>query len=394
MKPSSSLKNETGELKILLVEDNDGDFVLVREYLKEVKEVGAKPVGQYSLTRAVRLNEAIQKLQNENISIILLDLTLPDAQGFEAFDRLQLLAPKTPIILLTGMNDLEVAKKAVYLGAQDFLIKDEATGILLWRAMLYALARDQAKKEQEFLEERIHRAERLESIGVLAGGLAHDLNNILQGILNCSFLAQRNSENEVARKQLDQIETLVIHAEELISKLFTCSGKITFEYERLNLSKFILQNEASLKTCLPEIHKLIFELDADIRDIEIDPSQLRQVLINLINNGSEAIGKHNGRIIVRSGQITADKEYLEATYLDNELESGLYSFFEVQDSGSGMDANTVERIFEPFFSTKKSGRGLGLASVHGIVKNSKGAMLVDSAIGKGSTFRVIFPSLV
>lgn len=389
-----TLKNNLPELKILLVEDNDGDFVLVREYLKEVKEVGARPIGKYSLSRAAKLTEAIEKLVKEKFSIILLDLSLPDAQGFEAFYSLQLAAPETPIILLTGLNDFEVAKKAVYQGAQDFLIKDEATGRLLWRAILYALARNKAKKEQELLEERVNRAEKLESIGVLAGGLAHDLNNILQGILNCSFLAMRSAENELAKKQLDQIETLVIHAEELISKLFTCSGKITFKYERINLSQFIEKNKECLITCLPGTHQLVFELEKDIQDVEIDPSQLRQVLINLINNGSEAIGKNDGQILIRTGLIHADKDYLKETYLDHELESGFYSYFEVQDSGSGMDANTIKRIFEPFFSTKKNGRGLGLASVHGIVKNSKGAMLVDSELGKGSTLRVIFPSLV
>lgn len=380
-------------LKILLVEDNDGDFVLVREYLNEIKEVGATAVPDHTLERAIKLEEAIEKVKQQEFSAILLDLSLPDAKNLEAFDKLKKEAVKTPIILLTGLNDFEIAKRAVFRGAQDFLIKDDVTGKLLWRAILYSLERGRANDEKERLVERINRGEKLESIGVLAGGLAHDLNNLLQGILNCSFLASRSDEKEHVSKQLEQIETLVSHAEDLINKLFTCSGKITFKYERINLCDFIEENKDSFKSCVPENHTINYELSTETKDIEIDPSQLRQVLINLISNGSEAIGSKPGLITIRTGSQNVDQSYLNETYLDDSLEPGPYSYFEVEDSGAGMDDSTVKRIFEPFFSTKKSGRGLGLASVHGIIKNSNATMRIDSKPGGGSCFKVLFPTI-
>lgn len=253
--------------------------------------------------------------------------------------------------------------------------------------------RKRAEEEHRRLEQQIQQTQKLESLGVLAGGIAHDFNNILMAVLGHAELALDDlSPMSPARERIREIETAARRAAELCRQMLAYSGKATFAREPVNLRELIEEMVHLLKTSITKKAVLNLHLAGDIPVIQADPSQLRQVVMNLIINASDALGDRDGAITISAGAIPCDADYLRATYLDNDLEPGLYAYLEVMDSGCGMDANTLRRIFEPFFTTKFSGRGLGLAAVLGIVRAHKGAVRVYSEPGKGTSFRVLFPA--
>jgi CheY-like chemotaxis protein len=170
------------------------------------------------------------------------------------------------------------------------------------------------------------------------------------------------------------------------------SGKGTFLIEVVSLPDAITGLEALIRAAISKKAHLSVDFARDTPTIEADATQLRQVILNLITNASEAIGNTNGLISVRSGQVDADRAYLSGYELAGELPEGSYAFLQVVDTGSGMDAATKDRIFDPFFTTKFTGRGLGLAAVQGIVRGHHGAMRVESQTGVGTTFTLIFPA--
>ncbi len=252
--------------------------------------------------------------------------------------------------------------------------------------------RKRAEKERRRLEQRIHQAQRLESLGVLAGGIAHDFNNLLMGILgNADLTLMKLPPESPIRPSVQKIETAALRASELTNQMLAYSGKCQFVIEPLNLSKVVEEMAHLLETVITKKAVLKFNFSPDLPLMEGDAAQIRQVIMNLITNASDAIGEKSGVITVTTGVMKADRRYLLKTYLDDELPEGYYVYLEVSDTGCGMDRQTKSKIFDPFFSTKFSGRGLGLAAVLGIVRGHKGAIRVYSEPGKGTTFKVLFP---
>ena len=170
------------------------------------------------------------------------------------------------------------------------------------------------------------------------------------------------------------------------------AGKVSFSLERVDVRELVEEMAHLLKTAISKKAILNLNLERGLPPIEADPSQIRQIVMNLLINASEAIGDRSGVITVSVGATRCDEEYLRKTDLHDGLVPGLYVHLEVADTGIGMDAETRSRIFEPFFSTKFTGRGLGLAAVLGIVRAHKGALKVYSEPGKGTTFKVLFPA--
>jgi two-component system cell cycle sensor histidine kinase/response regulator CckA len=253
--------------------------------------------------------------------------------------------------------------------------------------------RMKAEEAQKLLEQQIQQTQKLESLGFLAGGIAHDFNNILMAVLGYAELAQMEiSPVSPARSSIENIITGSLRAAELCRQMLAYSGKATFAMEKLNAGELVEEMTHLLKTSISKKALLNLHIDRDIPLINADPSQMRQIVMNLIINASDAIGERSGVISVSVGATRCTEEYLRATELYNVLEKGLYVHFEVADTGCGMDAETRARIFEPFFTTKFTGRGLGLAAVMGIVRAHKGAMKVYSELGKGTTFKVLIPA--
>jgi PAS domain S-box-containing protein len=250
------------------------------------------------------------------------------------------------------------------------------------------------EEEKRNLERQVQKKQKLESLGVLAGGIAHDFNNLLMAVLGHAELAlEELPAASPARRNLAEIMAAARRAADLSLQMLAYSGKAVFTAERVGLRDLVEEMADLLKATISKSAILTLNLESGLPPIQADPSQIRQIVMNLIINASEAIGGRSGAITVSAGSTRCDEEYLRKTELHDGLAPGLYVFLEVTDTGIGMDVDTQSRIFEPFFSTKFTGRGLGLAAVLGIVRAHKGALKVSSEPGKGTTLRVLFPAL-
>ncbi len=238
------------------------------------------------------------------------------------------------------------------------------------------LREEAARREAAASEAGARHVQKLESIGVLAGGIAHDFNNLLHVVLGNADLARLQLDAAApAREYLDEVIRATQRAGELTQQLLAYSGRGAIEIRHLNLSDEVREMATLLRTAISKQATLIWELTPGLPAVTADPTQVRQVVMNLITNASDALGDSAGTITLRTG-------------LDGEL-----VFLEVSDTGVGMDTGTLQRIFDPFFSTKFTGRGLGLAAVMGIVESHHGHIRIRSAPGEGTTFRVLFPAV-
>ena len=250
------------------------------------------------------------------------------------------------------------------------------------------------EEEKRRLVRQVQQTQKLESLGVLAGGIAHDFNNLLTVVLGHAELALKEiPPMSPAHENLTEITAAARRAADLSLQMLAYAGKAAFTMERVGLRELVEEMAHLLKTAISKNATLTLNLERGLPPIEADPSQIKQIVMNLIINASEAIGDRDGVITVSVGATRCDAEYLQRTELHGDLAPGRYVHLEVTDTGGGMDAETQSRIFEPFFSTKFTGRGLGLAAVLGIVRSHKGAIEVDSEPGKGTTFKVLFPAL-
>jgi len=232
--------------------------------------------------------------------------------------------------------------------------------------------------------------QRVESLGLLAGGIAHDFNNLLVGILGNTSLAQAEARGEL-RAHLEEVERAARRATELAHQLLAYAGKGRFLVADMDLSVLAEETARLVRSSLGSGAQLRLVLEAGLPAVRGDATQLRQVLMNLLLNGADAIGPSPGLLTVRTGRATLSADELRACALGAELTPGEYLWFEVVDSGCGMEPATRARILDPFFSTKFTGRGLGLAAVQGILSGHRGALAITSAPGQGSTFRVYLP---
>jgi PAS domain S-box-containing protein len=250
----------------------------------------------------------------------------------------------------------------------------------------------QAEVERLKLEAQVRHAQKLESLGVLAGGIAHDFNNLLVGVLgNADVVQMLLPEDAPARGLVGQIQIAAQRAADLCRQLLAYSGRGRFVSRPLDLTQVVREMASLLEVSIRKTANLRLALAPDLPAVDVDPTQLRQVIMNLITNAADALGEREGVIEVRTGSRSYGREELAAGVIHDELPAGTYAFVEVKDDGAGMDAATVERIFDPFFTTKFQGRGLGLAAVLGIVRGHGGTIVVTSAPGAGTTFQVLLP---
>ena len=247
--------------------------------------------------------------------------------------------------------------------------------------------------EQRELELKLQQAQKLESLGVLAGGIAHDFNNLLVGVLGNAGLALDGlAQDSPLVPALTDICAAAQRAAELTRQLLAYSGKGRLSVQRVELNRLVEEMSHLLSSVISKRATLQFDFARDLPPIEADATQIRQVVMNLITNASDALGEHSGAIYVSTGVLHADRAYLSSTYLDDGLEEGDYVFLDVSDSGCGMSPETLQKIFDPFFTTKFTGRGLGLAAVLGILRGHRGAVKVTSDPNQGTSFKVLLPA--
>ena len=246
--------------------------------------------------------------------------------------------------------------------------------------------------ERKHAEERLRQTQKLESLGLLAGGVAHDFNNLLVGVIGNASLAQELlPPDHPAVELMDEVLKAGEQAAHLTRQMLAYSGKGKFLVEPLNLSALIPDMCGLVRPSISKKIGLQLELEEDLPRVEADRGQVQQVFMNLAINAAEAIGSE-GLITVRTGVQDVDEPYLRLRPELGVLAPGRYVCLEVRDTGSGMDEATKAKIFDPFFSTKFTGRGLGLAAVSGILRGHRCGITVSSAPGKGSCFTVLFPA--
>jgi PAS domain S-box-containing protein len=249
-----------------------------------------------------------------------------------------------------------------------------------------------ADTEHAALERKMQDTQKLESLGVLAGGIAHDFNNLLTTILGNANLARDDVPGDTPPAAcLDQIESASRRAAELCKQMLAYAGEGRLEIAPIQVAALIRDTTELLRLSMSKSAELSFDIAPDLPPVLADPTQMRQVLMNLVINASEALPASGGLIDIAAESRWLPAAELSGMLLGADLPEGEYIRLAVSDTGSGMDAATRARMFDPFFTTKFAGRGLGLAAVLGIVRSHRGALNVESAPGRGTQFTIFLP---
>jgi len=261
------------------------------------------------------------------------------------------------------------------------------------------LTKQKEEEEKRIQEEKqMEHVQRLESLGVLAGGIAHDFNNILSAIMGNATMAERKVQVDPIRAK-EHLSTIVSSSEKaalLCRQMLAYSGKGQFIIKPVNLSSMVSEITSLLEVSIARNIEMVLNLADELPLIEADESQIQQVIMNMVINASEAIGDKQGRIGIATGTMYVDVDYLSNAIFSgasSEVKEGNYVFLEVYDNGCGMSRKTQKKIFEPFFTTKFTGRGLGMSAIQGIMRGHHGIIQLYSELGKGTTFKLLFPAL-
>lgn len=253
--------------------------------------------------------------------------------------------------------------------------------------------RKRAEAEHIEYERQLVHAQKLESLGVMAGGIAHDFNNLLMAILGYTDMAQRDATDAAQVSHcLREVEKASLRAADLCGQMLAYAGKGRVVVEDIDLNEVILDTMPLLRASISKKAQLALQLQPGRVPIRADASQIRQVVMNLVINASEALNDREGNLHVSTGFVTAESMSQGASSSDC-APAAAQVYLEVTDGGCGMDSETLGRIFDPFFTTKFAGRGLGLAAVQGIVRGHGGRIDVRSTPGQGTAFRILFPAL-
>jgi DNA-binding response OmpR family regulator/nitrogen-specific signal transduction histidine kinase len=242
------------------------------------------------------------------------------------------------------------------------------------------------------LERKLLRTQKQESLGTIAGGIAHNFNNLLAGILGYLDLGISDmSEDSPSRGYIEQAMLACERAANLTRQMLAYSGKGLFMPKPVDINEVVLGNADLLRSTVSRNVTLGITTAPDLPLIEADEGQIQQVVMNLLINASEAVNSRPGKISLSTGVQECDDRYLSRSRLEELPPSGRFVYIEVSDTGCGMEEETRRRLFEPFFTTKFMGRGLGMSAVLGIVQLHNGAIVLESEPGTGSEFRVLFP---
>jgi len=278
-------------------------------------------------------------------------------------------------------------------------IKSKGGGSKVLRACNDITREKSAEEERIKFELKMQHAQKLESLGIIAGGIAHDFNNILMAVLgHADITLEEVGENPAAEKSINNIITAGKRATELAQQLLVYSGKGEVETTTVNINSLVSDMMRLIDVSVSKKVRIIFHPGEHTPAVEGNQSQLRQVILNLLTNASQAIGNTSGQIVIRTGKIFCNKDDLAVcsmpvrTGVDSPLPEATYTFIDIEDTGCGMDETAREKLFDPFYTTKKTGTGLGMAAVLGIVRQHRGTMTISSTPDVGTRIRVFLPS--
>ncbi|MGV3774648.1 MAG: response regulator [Verrucomicrobiales bacterium] len=378
-----SLIMDQSVIKMLLVEDDEDDYIITKDLLQEIG------TSDYKLDWEPDFDTARKRIVAQEHDIYLVDFRLGSHNGIELLKEAVAAGCEKPIILLTGMGDHEVDMQAMKLGAADYLVKGQINAPLLQRSIRHSLQRKETERKLRASQEQLRQAQKMESMGTLAGGIAHDFNNILAIISGYANKFKSPSLPEDERiKSADAIEKAVQRGAALVRQILTFARKTDVRLEKVNLNSVIEELARMLKETFPKTINLSLDLQSDISPVIADVSQIHQTVLNLCVNARDAMPQ-GGTLKLKTGVVPG--KTIKAKHADATDQN--YIHISIQDSGIGIDEETIQLIFEPFFSTKQKegGTGLGLSMVYGIVQNHKGFVDVQSARGAGTLFNVYLP---
>jgi len=264
---------------------------------------------------------------------------------------------------------------------------------------VFAAARDITERkrmedERRKVDAEVQQMQKLESLRVLAGGIAHDLNNLMVAVTaNAELALMHLTKESPAWELIGAIGGATSRIKNLSKQIMNYSGKGTAQKRPIDLSDIVDETTRLLRASVSKNAHIEYDPTPDLPYIEADQQNVQQIIMNLVINASDAMGDTRGAIKVRTGTVDATRAYLDEVYLGRGLPEKRYVYVEVSDTGQGMTPETMKRIFEPFYTTKTTGRGLGLSAVFGIVREHEGALEIDSEPGRGTTFRVLLPSM-
>jgi signal transduction histidine kinase len=392
--PSQSNASETGvtnkALRALIADDSENDVLFLLRVLRKA--------GYQLVYERVWTAPAMQAaLQRQTWDIVISDYEMPNFGGFEALQLLKATGHDLPFILVSAVVSEEMAVAAMKAGAHDYIMKRNLARLVpaIERELREAQTRVARKVAEEALrqsEEQLRQAQKIEAVGRLAAGVAHDFNNILTAILgHCELLSRQMDADDPRRNNAEQIEKSAHRAAGLTRQLLIFSRKQVIEPRVLKLNDVILDIEKMLRRLIGEDIEFSTVLDPAAGHIKADPGQIEQVIMNLAVNARDAM-PNGGKLTITTANTALDKNHPN-NFPD--MVAGDYVMLAISDTGTGMSEEVKAHLFEPFFTTKPSGRGtgLGLATCFGIVKQNSGHINVQSELGSGTTFKICFPQV-
>ncbi len=382
---------ERGRVRALLIENNPADVQLIREMFDTINLSG-QSTKAFDLFTIDSLAGSTELLTKEKINVVLLDLFLSDSHGLETFKRFHAQASWIPVIVLSDFYDETAADQIMRDGAQDFLVKNDLTPNLLVRSIRYAVERKRIQDEKDKIQNQLLQAQKMEAIGILTGGIAHDFNNLITAVRGCADLVLQSLDtSNPLYREVKEIQLASQKAAGLTRQMLIFSRKHPVKFEFLNLNQLVEDMLKMLHHMIGEDIEIYTNLEPDLWTITADQSTLEQVIMNLAVNARDAM-PDCGKLIIRTDNIELNEEMCRSM---PESKPGIYVRLTITDTGTGMDEKTLQRIYEPFFSTKRKGKGtgLGLSVVYGIVKEHKGWICIESQPGQGTTFEIFTPAI-
>jgi signal transduction histidine kinase len=372
-------------LRVLFVEHSAADVELC---VHELRRAGLEVEVDVAPTR-----EEYESLlaSGKAYDVVLSDYRLPGWTGMDALDLLRAVDRELPFVLVTGSLGDEGAVECIKRGADDYVLKENLARlpVSVRRALTEQRLREANRgqeREKEMLRQQLLHSQKLEALGGLAGGVAHDFSNLLTAILGYGeLLAQLVGETGAGREYADEILRAAQRGADLTRQLLAFGRRQELQPRVVDLNEIVAEMEKMLRRLIGEQIVLETRLHPSLGAVRADPGQIEQVILNLALNARDAVPEGGTIGLATRNEILAADAGL--------VPAGSYVVLEVSDTGRGMEPEVLARIFEPFFTTKELGRGtgLGLSTVYGIVSQSGGRITVDSRPGEFSRFTVFLP---
>lgn len=375
--------------RILVVDD---DEIVIRAVIDTLED-------RFKVTGTKSPEKALGILKEVPHEILLTDLMMGEMYGLDFIKAVKSISPDTAVIIITGYANKETAIEALKEGVYDFLEKPLSPDIVIqtiikaWKVLELKLENHRLFAELKQTNEKLLQSQKMEAIGTLAGGIAHDFNNILSPIMGYAELAFKElHENSRGRRYLNEVYKAATRAKGLVQQILTFSHQTEHKKKPLKVQLVVKEALKFLRASIPTNIKIRRRIVDGCSLVLADPVHIYQVAINLCTNAYHAMEGRGGNMTVGLTEVTIDSDDHE---YPSGLNSGDYVLLRVSDTGHGMDHSIMERIFDPYFTTKQPGKGtgMGLATVHGIVKSCGGDIRVYSDLNKGTTFEVYLPSI-